>query len=260
MAKVNLTIDGISVQANDTDTILLAAKEAGIKIPTLCYLKDVSNDGACRVCVVDVVGQKNLVTSCNNIVKEGMEISTSNEKVLKARKKNVELLLSNHDNNCLTCAKSLSCNLQKLSYEFGCNQDEYKGERNIYDIDDSSNCIVRDNNKCILCGRCVAMCKDIQATSAYAKINRGFETIVACAFDQPIADSTCVGCGQCVLVCPTGALLETSNIKKVLNFFKDPENVVIAQVAPAVRVAINEEFGKPMGTFNEGQIATALSA
>lgn len=258
MSKVNLIIDGVSVEAESTDTILVAAKKAGIKIPTLCYLKDVNSDGACRVCVVEVKGKANLVTSCNNRVSDGMEILTCSEKVLKARKKNVELLLSNHNKNCLSCGKNLSCDLQKLSYEFGCNENKYSGAKNEYDIDFSSPCIVRDNSKCILCNRCVRVCKDIQATSAIQKQQRGFTTIVSCAFNKPVTESTCIGCGQCVLVCPTGALLETSNIKKVMDFMADPNNIVIAQVAPAIRVAINEEFGHPIGTFNEGKIVTAL--
>ena len=258
MSKVNLIIDGVNVEADDTDTILTAARKAGIIIPTLCYLKDVNNDGACRVCVVECKGKNNLITACNNPVRDGMEIQTCSPKVLEARKTNIELLLSNHNKNCLTCGKNLNCKLQKYSYEFGCDENKIHGVKNNYELDLSSPCIVRDNNKCILCGRCVQMCKKIQATSAIQKQNRGFKTMVNCAFDKPINESTCVGCGQCVLVCPTGALLETSNIKKVMSFMSNPDNVVIAQVAPAVRVAINEEFGYPMGTFNEGKLVTAL--
>lgn len=255
---VNLLIDNIPITANEGETILQAAKRASIKIPTLCFLKNVHEEGNCRVCVVEIAGKKNLVTSCNTKVCEGMQVTTNSERVINSRKTAIELMLSNHQKDCLSCGKNLKCDLQRLSKEFMCDEHKFSGEVNKYDVDDSSPCIVRNNNKCILCGRCIAVCKKIQETSAIAKQKRGFETSVGCSFDMPLGKSTCVGCGQCILVCPTGALLESSSINAVLNLLKDSNNYVVAQIAPAVRVALAEEFGYPIGTFNEGKIATAL--
>lgn len=255
---IEVTIDNIKVKVQKGTTILQAAKEAGIKIPTLCYLKDINCEGACRVCVVENKARGNLITSCNSVADANAEYLTSTTKVLNARKKNVELLLSNHDKDCLSCGKNLKCKLQSLSRQFGCNEKKYEGSHLTFKIDDSNPSIIRNNNKCILCNRCIAVCKKVQATSAIAKQQRGFETSIGCAFDKPLKDSTCIGCGQCVLACPTGALLENSNISKVLTLLDNKDNYVVAQVAPAVRVAIGEEFGLPMGTFAQGQMATAL--
>ena len=255
---VNLTINGVAVKATENETILEAAKKLSLKIPTLCHLKGVVEHGNCRVCVVEVEGRKNLVTACNTKVLEGMKIVTNSEEVLNARKTTIELMLSNHQKDCLSCGKNLKCDLQKLSAEFRCDEHKFKGKVNNFEIDKSSPSLVRDNNKCILCGRCVAVCKKIQATSAIAKQERGFNTYVGCAYDKPLSESTCVGCGQCVLVCPTGALLEVSDVNKVLELLNNKNNTLIAQVAPSVRVAIAEEFGHEIGTFTEGKIATAL--
>lgn len=255
---VNVTIDGIKVSVPPKTTILQAAKKAGIKIPTLCFLKDINAEGACRVCVVENKARGNLITSCNTPVDEGQEILTTSQKVLSARKQNIELLLSNHDKDCLSCGKNLNCKLQQLSKQFNCNEHKFSGNQLRFETDASSPCITRNNNKCILCNRCVAVCKKQMATSAIAKQNRGFDTSIGCAFNKPLKDSTCVGCGQCVLACPTGALLENYNIDRAFELLGNRENIVVAQVAPAVRTAIMEEFGSPVGTFNEGKIPTAL--
>lgn len=256
--QINLKIDNINIVAKPHQTILEIARKNGINIPTLCFLKDVVESGNCRVCVVEIKGAKNLATACNTEAVNGMEVFTSSNKVLEYRKKTVELLLSNHNKNCLSCGKNLNCDLQKLSLQFGCDENKFKGEQLNFELDNSSACIVRDNNKCILCGRCIEVCKKMQATSAIAKMQRGFETYVGCANNKGLNESTCVGCGQCVLVCPTGALLEKGSINQVVQFLNDTNLFVVAQIAPAVRVALSEEFGYEIGTFDEGKMVTAL--
>lgn len=256
--EVKIVIDGKELIANAGDTILTVARANGIVIPTLCYLKDINEPASCRVCVVEVEGMPKLVTSCSTKVRDGMVIKTNTGRVLSARKKAMELLLSNHNKNCLSCPKNLKCDFQKLTEKFGCDVDNYAGDMSKSTIDDSNHAIVRDASKCILCGKCVAVCAKRQGCSAIGKINRGFETKIGTSFDKPMQDSTCVGCGQCVLVCPTGALTQKNEIQDVLNILDEKDVIKVAQVAPAVRVAIGEEFGEKIGSFAEGKMVSAL--
>ena len=256
--EVNIKIDGKTYKTDSNNTILKVARDNGIEIPTLCFLKDVNEPASCRVCVVEVEGMKNLVTSCSTKVKDGMNIKTNSSKVLKARKTAIELLVSNHNKNCLNCSKNLKCSLQKLCEQYHCNTENFAGECITTNIDESNSAIVKDDSKCILCGKCVAVCAKRQGCYAINKVNRGFETKIGTAFDKPLNESTCVGCGQCVLVCPTGALTQKNDLTKVLSILSKDDVIKVAQVAPAVRVSIAEEFGEEIGTFAEGRMVTAL--
>ena len=255
---VHLKINNIPVEVKEGSTILEAAKAAGINIPTLCYLKEINEIGACRVCVVEVKGARSLVAACVYPVNEGMEVFTNTEKVRKSRKTTLELLLSDHKKECLSCVRSTNCELQKLSYEYGCDENRFKGEKAKYEEDTSTSYLVRDNEKCILCRRCVAVCKSVQQVAVIAPARRGFHTHIACAFDSDLSEAPCVACGQCVAVCPTGALHEREEIDNVRDAINDPEKVVVVAAAPAVRAAIGEEFGYPIGTNTEGKMFTAM--
>ena len=197
--KVNLTIDGIPVVADSNDTILEVAKKVKIDIPTLCFLKNINEPASCRICVVEIEGLKKLMTSCTTKVREGMVVKTNSSRVINARKKVMELLLSNHNKNCLNCPKNLKCYFQSLCEKFSVDTERYAGETSSNTIDDSNHAIVRDDSKCILCGKCISDCAKRQGCSAITKINRGFDTKIGTAFDRPLQESTCVGCGQCVL-------------------------------------------------------------
>lgn len=258
--KVKLTIDGLDVVADSNQTILEVAKKAKIDIPTLCFLKGINEPASCRICVVEIEGLKKLMTSCTTKVREGMVVKTNSSRVINARKKVMELLLSNHNKNCLNCPKNLKCYFQSLCEKFGVNTEKYAGETSFSLIDDSNHAIVRDDSKCILCGKCISVCAKRQGCSAITKINRGFDTKIGTAFDRPLQESTCVGCGQCVLVCPTGALTQKTEIHEVLDILDEKDIIKVAQVAPAVRVSIGEEFGEPIGSFAEGKMVSALKA
>ncbi|MBE7032446.1 MAG: 2Fe-2S iron-sulfur cluster binding domain-containing protein [Ruminococcaceae bacterium] len=258
MEMVNIKINGQSLSVPANYTVLEAARSANIEIPTLCYLKDVSQTGSCRMCIVEVVGARNLQAACVYPVSEGMEVLTNTQKVRDARKVNLELLLSNHDRKCLTCARNQNCELQKLADELGVTDITYMGERNEYDIDEVSPSIVRDNNKCVLCRRCVSACKTIQTVSVIDATERGFKTIIASPFNKSLGEVPCVNCGQCIVACPTGALREKDNTDEVWAAINDPEKYVVVQTAPAVRVGLGEEFGYEIGTPVTGKMAAAL--
>ena len=255
---VTLTIDGKSVQAQENMTVLEAALQAGVKIPTLCNLKDINNIGACRMCLVEEVKSGKLQASCVFPVSEGLNISTKSAKVLEARRAVLELILSDHDRSCLTCKRNQSCELQALSNELGITDIEFKGERIERSIDDLSPSIVRDNNKCILCRRCVAACANTQGVYAIGVNYRGYKTQIGSAFNKSLNDVACINCGQCIAACPTGALTEKDSTAAVWAALADPDKFVVFQPAPAVRVAIGEEFGMPIGTRCTGKLAAAM--
>ena len=255
---VNLKINGQEVSVPAGYTILEAAREVGIDIPTLCYLKDASVTGSCRMCVVEIKGARALQAACVYPVSEGMEVLTHSPKVKEARKSTLELLLSNHDRKCLTCVRNKNCELQSLAEELGVDSIRYEGEMSEYAIDDLSPSIVRDNNKCVLCRRCVNVCKDVQTVGAIDATERGFKTTIASAFNKPLAETNCVNCGQCIAACPVGALKEKDSTQVVFDAIADPDKYVIVQTAPAVRAALGEEFGFEMGTPVTGKMAAAL--
>lgn len=255
---INLTINGKPISVAEGTTILEASRLAGIKIPTLCYLKDINAIGACRVCVVEVKGARSLVASCVYPVAEGMEVITNSKKVLESRKTTVELILSDHEKKCLSCVRSLNCELQSISKELGCDENHYKGEANKFELDLSTPYLVRDNNKCILCRRCIAACKEYQSVSVIGANARGFDTNVGSFFCQDLDKVPCVACGQCINVCPTGALREKEEIDEVMDAINDKSKYVVFATAPAVRVAIGEEFGYPVGTNQQGKMVAAI--
>ena len=257
---VNLKINNIPVSVPEGTTILEAARSVGIRIPTLCYLKEINAIGACRICVVEVKGARSMVAACVYPVAEGMEVTTNSEAVIKARKTTLELILSDHQKKCLSCIRSTNCELQNLANEYGCDATAFEGATNEFQPDTSTDWLIRDNNKCILCRRCVAVCKHVQEVGVISANKRGFSTNIDVAFQNGLENAGCVACGQCINVCPVGALYEKSEIEKVKFFLRDPGKVVVVGAAPAVRAALGEEFGNAIGTNVEGKMVTALRA
>ena len=258
METVNIQINGMPLSVPKGISILEAARYAGIEIPTLCYLKDINEIGACRICMVEVKGARNLVTACVYPVSEGMEVFTNTEKVRHSRKTTLELILSTHDKSCLSCIRSGTCELQALCKEFGVDDENaFAGETIHYDFDDSAAHMVRDNNKCILCRRCVAAC-DAQGISVIGANARGFDTHISSAFDKDLANVSCISCGQCIVNCPTGAIVEKDDTDKVLAAINDPEKFVIVNTAPSIRATLGEAFGMHIGTNVEGKMVAAL--
>ncbi len=261
MADVNIKINGNDYTVPAGSTILEAARIAGINIPTLCYLKEINAIGACRICVVEVKGARSLVAACVFPVNEGMEIFTNTPKVIEARKTTLKLILSDHKKECLSCVRSGNCELQQLCADYGI-EDTYAfaGVTNKYDIDASASHMSRDNEKCILCRRCVAVCEKNQGVAVIGANDRGFDTNISCAFNYGLGDVACISCGQCITACPTGALTERDDTQKVFDAINDPEKVVLVQTAPAVRVGLGEEFGMPIGSIVTGKMVSAIRA
>ena len=255
---INLTIDGLNVSVPEGTTILEAARTAGIDIPTLCFLKDINEAGDCRMCIVEVEGRRGFATSCIQKVEEGMVVKTNSKDVSEAREVVLDLILSNHHKDCLSCVRNGNCELQRLAQRYNKQDILYSGELCEHEIDCGSPSIVRDFNKCVLCRRCVATCKKVQKIGAIDVANRGFNSCVSTVDNLSLNDVNCTNCGQCIMSCPTGALREKDNTKDVWNLIKDEDKYVVVQTAPAVRAALGEEFGLPIGTNVTGKMVTAL--
>ncbi|MCL2013524.1 MAG: NADH-dependent [FeFe] hydrogenase, group A6 [Oscillospiraceae bacterium] len=259
MGTVNIKINGVSYTANQGITVLEAVREAGIDIPTLCYLRGVSEIGACRICLVEIKGQRGLVAACVSPVADGMEITTTSPRIMDARKKNLELILSTHNKKCLSCVRSGQCELQDLSQIYGVeDEDRYAGAIPESEIDQTAGHMYRDNSKCILCRRCTVVCSQDQDVGVIGANERGFKTYIGSAFDQGLGETACVGCGQCIVVCPTGALSEKDHSGEVWAALSDETKHVVVQPAPAIRFTAGEAFGMPVGSNVKGKMVAAL--
>lgn len=258
MEMLKVTIDGKQIEVPNGTTILEASRIAGADVPTLCYLKEINKIGACRMCIVEVEGARGFVTSCTTPATDGMIVRTNTEALRDARKVTLELLLSNHRKECLTCVRGGNCELQALSRKLNVDNIEFEGDMSEVFIDDICPSIVRDTSKCILCKRCVAVCKKVQNVGAIDTVNRGFKSHIGSAMDKSLIDVPCSLCGQCINACPTGALSERDDTKEVWKAIEDPDKYVIVQTAPAVRAAIGEEFGMPIGTLCTGKMVAGL--
>ncbi len=258
MSKISIKVNNISYQVEGEQTILDALRSVNVHVPTLCFLKDINEVGACRMCMVEVLGMKNLQAACVTYVANGMEIYTHSQIVQKARKETLSLILSAHDRNCLTCVRNGDCELMQVAHELRIDNIGYDGYNPVFKKDIKSPSIVRDNNKCISCRRCVSICTNVQKVHAIQTEGRGFNTKIGSTYNRSLNETACIMCGQCINGCPTGALTEKEEIDNVWEAILDPELHVVVQTAPAVRVAIGEEFGMPIGTVATGKMVTGL--
>ncbi len=259
MDMINVKINGISVSAPKGSTILDAARMAGVEIPTLCFMKEKNEIGACRICVVEANEGRGfrIVTACVYPISEGMEVLTNTEKIQKARRTTLELILSTHEKKCLSCVRSTNCELQKLCRDYGVEETAFEGFKPTYELDNSTPHLVRDNNKCVLCRRCVAACNE-QYVGVIGANNRGIDTAIGTPFEVGLSNVPCISCGQCTVVCPTGALVEKDDTDKIWAALADPDKHVVVQTAPSVRATLGECFGMPVGTDVEGKMVAAL--
>ena len=255
---MKIKINNKEYKFNEEMTILEACNQVNIQIPSLCFLKEINEVASCRICVVEIVGEKRLFPACSTKIKDNQEILTNSKKVINSRKTTLELILSNHNKNCLSCPKNGHCELQKLCEIYGVDASKYEGEKKEYLIQNDNPYLVRDNNKCILCNRCVSVCEKVQGMEIIKRNYRGFDTEIGSNFNKPLCETSCVYCGQCVNVCPTGALMERDDTDRVIDALNNPNLHTIVSFAPAVRVSIGEEFGYPLGTSVTGKLITSL--